>query len=191
VSGLRARGALVAVVLVSACGGRAEESTAVAAEPMPSAVPTAAREELAPAELLPDGRRLEDGLLVGGQPSLEQLERLGSLGYRTVITLRTEEEGGPTGREVEALGLSYLRLPVDGAADINEEKARTLDLVLEQVQGPVVLHCGSGNRVGALLALRAHFVDGASPAEALRVGREAGLTGLEPVVRERLGLQRE
>ena len=187
----RVRGALAALALLGACGGRAEESAAVATEPMPSTAPSAAREEPAPAELLPDGRRLENGLLVGGQPSLEQLERLGSLGYRTVISLSTEGEGGPTGKEVEALGLAYLRLPVDGAADISEEKARTLDLVLDQVQGPVVLHCGSGNRVGALLALRAHFVDGASPEEALRIGRDAGLTGLEPVVRERLGQQRE
>ena len=183
----RVRGALAALALLGACGGRAEEPAAVVAEPTPSTAP----EEPAPAELLPDGRRLEDGLLVGGQPSLEQLERLGALGYRTVISLRTEDEGGPTGEEVGALGLSYLRLPVDGAADVSEEKARTLDVVLDQVRGPVVLHCGSGNRVGALLALRAHFVDGAAPEEALRIGREAGLAGLEPVVRERLGLQRE
>lgn len=181
---------LVGLALLVACGGHAEEATGAAGREIVAAPPVAV-EEPAAAELLPDGRRLDGGLLVGGQPSLEQLERLRDLGYRTVVNLRTEAEGGPSPEEVEALGLVYLRLPVDGARDVGEEKARTLDVVLGQVEGPVVLHCGSGNRVGALLALRALHVDGASPEEALEIGLAAGLAGLEPVVREQLGLPRE
>lgn len=186
------------LALLTACGGRAEEpfadgGPALAPPAAPAAVDAALAPAVAPpaAELLPNGRLLADGLLVGGQPSLEQLERLRELGYRTVVNLRTEEEPGPAPEEVEALGFSYLRLPVDGAPDVDEEKARTLDVVLGQVEGPVVLHCGSGNRVGALLALRALHVHGASPEEALEIGLAAGLTGLEPEVREQLGLPRE
>ena len=52
--------------------------------------------------------------------------------------------------------------------------------------GEVLLHCASGNRVGALLALAAVQVDGASPEAALTLGRAAGLKSLEPVVMERL-----
>jgi hypothetical protein len=40
--------------------------------------------------------------------------------------------------------------------------------------------------VGALLALKAFQLDGASAEEALDLGRRAGLKGLEPAVRERL-----
>lgn len=182
---------VTAIALLAACGGRAEER--VPAQEAAQAPTSAGAQMVEPpaAELLPNGRRLDDGLLVGGQPTLEQLRRLRELGVRTVINLRTEGEGGPTPEEVEALGLDYVRLAVDGAADISEEKARTLDVVLAQVDRPAVLHCGSGNRVGALLALRAYYVDGASPEEALRVGEEAGLTRLEPVVRERLEPPRE
>jgi len=49
----------------------------------------------------------------------------------------------------------------------------------------VLVHCGSGNRVGALLALRASL-DGADDEKALALGREGGLSSLEGVVRERL-----
>lgn len=180
----------LAVVSLIACGGRAEPSADTEEAPADPAVVSEVPGPPA-AELLPNGRLLDDGLLVGGQPSLEQLRRLRELGYRTVVDLRTEGEGGPAPEEVEALGLDFVRLAVDGAADISEEKARTLDVVLSQVDPPVVLHCGSGNRVGALLALRAHYVDGEGAEESLRLGEEAGLTGLEPVVRERLGLPRE
>jgi hypothetical protein len=48
-----------------------------------------------------------------------------------------------------------------------------------------LLHCGSGNRVGALLALR-ESQDGADDESALEYGRSAGLTKLEPVVIKRL-----
>ena len=52
----------------------------------------------------------------------------------------------------------------------------------------MLLHCGSGNRVGALLALKAFWLDGGSAEEALEVGLAGGVTRLEPTVRELLGL---
>ena len=48
-------------------------------------------------------------------------------------------------------------------------------------------HCGSGNRVGALWALYRAEVEGKSVEEAIADGKTAGLTKLEPVVREILG----
>ena len=47
------------------------------------------------------------------------------------------------------------------------------------------MHCASGNRVGALMALRASQ-NGASAEEAMAAGKAAGLTRLEPVVAKRL-----
>jgi hypothetical protein len=46
-----------------------------------------------------------------------------------------------------------------------------------------LVHCGSSNRVGALLALRAAWLKGATLEAALAAGRSAGLTGLESAVR--------
>ena len=43
---------------------------------------------------------------------------------------------------------------------------------------PAMVHCASGNRVGAMLALKAAWIDGASPEEALQLGVDAGLTRL-------------
>jgi len=53
---------------------------------------------------------------------------------------------------------------------------------------PVLVHCMSGNRVGALFALRAFWLQGMSAVEALAVGRRYGLTKLEPLVVQILAL---
>ena len=67
--------------------------------------------------------------------------------------------------------------------------ARALDLLLDEWgRYPIALACSSGNRAGALLALRAFWLDGADAASALELGLAAGLTRLEPSVRLLLGL---
>jgi protein tyrosine phosphatase (PTP) superfamily phosphohydrolase (DUF442 family) len=78
---------------------------------------------------------------------------------------------------------------VAGAADLTAEKAQELAAALEG-DGPALVHCASSNRVGALLALRAFYVAGASPSDALETGRRAGLSGLEEDVKQRLAAPR-
>lgn len=57
--------------------------------------------------------------------------------------------------------------------------------MIDQQDGPVLIHCGSGNRVGAMLAL-IESLDGADDEQAIAAGKEGGLTRLEDVVRARL-----
>ena len=131
------------------------------------------------------------GLLCAGQLTEAQLDALAAAGYRTFINLRSEGEEG-TGWEAEraqALGVDYVSLPIAGAPDVTEAAARRLDAVLAEAEAPVALYCGSSNRVGALYALRAYHVQGASADESLALGLAAGMTRLEPVVREQLGLE--
>lgn len=48
----------------------------------------------------------------------------------------------------------------------------------------MIVHCGSGNRVGALFALRAFHDEGYDLESAMEKGGLAGLTKLEPYVRQ-------
>ncbi|MEM7481694.1 MAG: sulfur transferase domain-containing protein [Acidobacteriota bacterium] len=141
--------------------------------------------------LVPNARRPAPQVVSGGQPSAEQLKSAREAGFRTVINLRGEGEPGAKGQEIEALGMEYRAFPIASAEDLNEENARAFSALLADADGPVLLHCGSGNRVGALFALSAFYVDGATPEEALEKGLASGLTGLEPVVRQRLGVPGE
>jgi uncharacterized protein (TIGR01244 family) len=127
-----------------------------------------------------------DGVTSAGAPSPEALRVFSDSGYVAVIDLRGDaEKTGDEAEVVATLGMDYRALPVTGEDGISFDNARMLDRLIGAERGPVLVHCASGNRVGALLALRASL-NGASDAEALAVGREAGLSTLEPVVRERL-----
>ena len=148
------------------------------------------RPEISQLLALPNARVPVEGMLVGGQPSIDQLERAAAAGYRVVVDLRAVGEPGAIEDEralVTGLGMSYVHIPVAGREDISEENARRLDQELDRLAGPVLFHCASGNRVGALLAVRA-ALDGMSPEDALAFGKNAGLTSLEPHTRTVLGL---
>jgi protein tyrosine phosphatase (PTP) superfamily phosphohydrolase (DUF442 family) len=165
-----------------------------AAEPPAEARPSAEAAAEA-AVLLPEGRAPLPGVITGGQPDAAQLAALAEAGYRTVVDLRAPGEPYPREDEkaaLESLGIEYVSIPVAGPEGLTEENARALSAVLaEEDAYPIAIHCGSGNRVGALLALEAAWIDGAPPAEALALGLDAGLTGLEPKVRELLGLEQD
>jgi uncharacterized protein (TIGR01244 family) len=165
----------------------AEAAPVAAAPDAPTAVAPHATD---PAALLPNGKEPLPGVITGGQPSREQLEALAAAGYRTLVNLRTEREEMPVApADVAMLGMRYVHIPVAGAADLTAAKAAELAALLADPEArPMAIHCASGNRVGALLAVEAATVEAREPEEALELGRAAGLGGLEPAVREVLGL---
>lgn len=123
-------------------------------------------------------------LYSAGQPSAAQLQQAAAAGITTVIDLRQpdEDRGFDETAAAERLGLRYVRIPVAGAAGLTDANARALRTVLAQSSGPVLVHCASGNRAGALLAL-VQARDGASVDQALQLGRDAGMTSLEAPAR--------
>ncbi len=169
------------LLLALALAGCAAEPAAERPAPAPAAAEWAS--------LVPGGKTPLEGVLTGGQPTAEQLEELGRAGFKTVINLRRPSEPGleDEAARVEALGMRYVSIPVGGADDLTEEKVRALTAALAASPGPTLVHCASGNRVGALLALKAFWLDGAGPEQALETGLAAGLTRLEPAVREIVG----
>ncbi len=162
--------------------------------PATSTVTTAPVPDLRPASgsaLVPiPNAALFEGILVGGHPSDEDLRAAKEAGYKTIVNLQLESEPGVAEERaaVEALGMKYVGIPIAGASGMTEKHAAALDDALASNPGPAMVHCASGNRVGALFALRSYFVQGKPPAAALQDGERAGLRGLEPVVRRVLGL---
>lgn len=133
-------------------------------------------------------RQPRPGLFTGGPPSAEQLDELAAQGVHTIIDLRPANEGNAAEQETlaTARGLRFHRLPVADAGDLTPANAAALKQLLDQSGDGVLLHCASGNRVGALLALMAAQEEGASAEHALQLGRAAGLKSLEPVIAPRL-----
>jgi len=126
--------------------------------------------------------------VVAGQPTQEQLEALAEAGVKHVINLRPASElDWDEQSVVKSLGMEYHSIAVAGKPGVTVANARALDALLDQLEGePLLLHCSSSNRVGSLIALRAHYIDGQSVDTAISKGRAWGLTRLEPFVREKM-----
>jgi uncharacterized protein (TIGR01244 family) len=138
---------------------------------------------------IPNARVTTTGLLIGGQPSIEQLKAIQQAGYRMVVTLRPESERGDEGEAaaVEGMGMKFVRIPVAGTAGLTESNARALDAALAQQDVlPSVVHCSIGQRVSALMGLRAFVVDRVSPAAAMDLAKSLGLKELEAALRQRI-----
>ena len=136
---------------------------------------------------LPNRKDPLPGITTAGQPSADQLAAAAKSGIKTVIDLRalSEDRGMDERATVEKLGMSYVSLPVEGGEGVTYANATALDKLLADAKGPVLLHCASGNRVGALLALRDKS-KGADNDAALALGVKSGLTGLKPTVEKKL-----
>lgn len=126
---------------------------------------------------LPNVSVAKPGLVAAGRPSPEAVASLKARGFRTVIDLRTPAEPGFAEEKtaVEAQGLRYVSVPVVGSAfsgkDVDAVKA-----ALDQApDGPILLHCASSNRVGAVWAvLQAR--SGMPLEDAMKEGSRVGLT---------------
>lgn len=177
---------ILVVPVVNACAsapaaGAAEPTTYNApAEPAPATAGGIEATDVQSA-LLPNGREPLPSVITGGAPSEQQLQAAQSAGFRTVISLLPETE--PEAAQVQALGMKFVSIPVAGPADLTEDNARKLGQAMDSAEAkPLLLHCASGNRAGALLALKAFYVDHASKEQALELGESAGLASLKPAV---------
>ncbi|MCB1670147.1 MAG: protein tyrosine phosphatase family protein [Gammaproteobacteria bacterium] len=129
----------------------------------------------------------EPNIMSSGQPSQEQFQVLADSGVKHIINLRPPVEMDfDEGALVESLGMQYHSIPVAVTAGITRENAQSLYDLLEDLSGePVVIHCASGQRVGALIALSAQQNQGMDAEAAMEEGRRWGLSSprLTPVVR--------
>ncbi len=125
------------------------------------------------------------GVGTGGQPDSAGLAALGRAGFRAVLDLRMPDE--PRGHDEPAIaraaGLSYRSLPVSPATLTDETFDRFRSLMRDSLATPVLVHCASGNRVGALMVPWL-VLDRGWPVERAMASAEAG--GLRtPLLKER------
>jgi uncharacterized protein (TIGR01244 family) len=156
-------------------------------------MPAAARAGEIPATvdaaLIPWYRVIEPGLATAGQPAPEALPKLKEMGFRTVVNLRTEREGAADERPaLEAQGLRYVSVPITPETFSLADVEVVEKVLADAGARPVLLHCASSNRVGAVWAV-IQARKGKSLAEAEAAGTEAGMKPtMQAAVRRVLGV---
>lgn len=120
----------------------------------------------------------DSGIYFGGQPTAAALATARKMGVKVVVNIRSDQEMAALDFDeaalVEQLGMEYVAIPVTpqtfGPAD-----ADALKDVLRKTSGPVLIHCGSSNRVGALWAMYLQRHRSVALDDAIELGRKAGL----------------
>ena len=132
--------------------------------------------------------RPDANTIVCGALDDEKVAALAKAGVELVINLQPDDElSFDEASAVEQAGMHYEQLPINGAKELKQLKILAFDNVLRQHHGKkVAMHCGSGNRVGAAIALRAGWLRGRKMDTAMERGRSHGLTKLEQEVHNRL-----
>jgi len=159
-----------------ACSGKSERTPPAAAQPVAVTVPG-----------MKNAVEVGD-LLFGAQPSREALAELKAKGYKTIVSTRGAGElPWDEGAVVDSLGLRFASVPMEKpvTAITDDEVARFASLMATE-ERPMVLHCGSGNRVAGLWAVWLVEYEGVSRDEALSLAEKAGMKGIRPVVEARL-----
>lgn len=132
--------------------------------------------------------RPDANTIVCGALDDEKVVALAKAGIELVINLQPDDElSFDESAAVERAGMYYEHLPISGAKELKQLKILAFDNILRQYHGKkIAMHCGSGNRVGAAMALRAGWLRGRKMDTAMARGHSHGLTSLEQEVHNRL-----
>ena len=104
-------------------------------------------------DIMENFKQLEDGMLIGPQPTDENIQQAKQQGIKTVIDFRMPGELATPNAELSARhGLDYVNIPVS-KTNLSSKQIEEFDRVLEEKQGPFLIHCASGTRAAMLLAL--------------------------------------
>jgi uncharacterized protein (TIGR01244 family) len=142
---------------------------------------------LAQAEKTPKLHRVSEEISTAGQPSDEELEQIRDAGFKTVLNLRPPEEGSLAEKpKVEALGMTYVNIPITPETITEEKVQRFSEIVADPANKPLLIHCASGNRVGGLWFIHRALGQGVPAEQGLE---EARAIGLKSPVLERIVLE--
>jgi len=130
---------------------------------------------------IPNYYRLREDIATAGQPTDAALADVKKAGYKAVLNLRTEQEGSLEEKpKVEALGMEYFNIPIGRDGFSPEIVAKFHEILEDNSNRPILIHCASSNRVGALWFIHEVLEKGRDENEALAEAKKAGLKSLEP-----------
>lgn len=117
------------------------------------------------------------GVFLASQPSPADFEQAKKGGVKTVISIRhaSEIKDFDEREVVTKLGLSYHNPAWNGPDELTDEKFEQVRHLLESADRPILFHCGSANRVGAMWMAYRVLDEGASVDEAVNEARIVGL----------------
>lgn len=124
-------------------------------------------------------RRLHElnGIYLAGQPSGKDLEVARKKGIKSIINLRPKRELSFNEEAIaKKLGMKYYHVPFAAPETLTDKVFDQVRTILKDKENrPILLHCGSANRVGAVWLAHRMLDDKLSFEEARKEARTVGL----------------
>ena len=116
-------------------------------------------------------------IYLAGQPAEEDIALLKEKGVKTVLNFRRAKEMSWDEKSaVEEQGMQYVHLPFQGVQELTPEIfSQALEVLRDDSRRPILIHCGSSNRVGAIWYAFRVLEDKLPHEEASAEARTAGL----------------
>jgi uncharacterized protein (TIGR01244 family) len=128
-----------------------------------------------PLNEIPNLQRATEGIYTAGQPSEEGFKQAAAFGIRTVINVLPEKQWLAGETEMVTLNnMKYRSVPVY----LNDFRKQTVDQFAELLRNsdrPILIHCATGNHVGAVWFAYRVLVDKAPLVVGLKEGRRIGM----------------
>ncbi len=127
---------------------------------------------------VPNFQKVNPNLYRGGQPDVSDIPELAKLGVRTIINLRSSGDKVRAEKEAAiAAGLNFHHIEFPSRGRPSDQKVRrVLDLVLEEENHPVFVHCKRGSdRTGTIVACYRMGYDGWTTENALAEAKHFGM----------------
>jgi uncharacterized protein (TIGR01244 family) len=121
-------------------------------------------------------REITNELAIAGQLTIDDLQPLANRGYRSVVNLRSPDEPDCLEAEqqkIEALGLSYINLPIQ-AADLNCDAMTAVIQSISELPKPALVHCDNGIRASIVVLMKIAIEQGVNAEDAFHKVKELG-----------------
>jgi uncharacterized protein (TIGR01244 family) len=122
---------------------------------------------------------VNDSIATSGQPKDGAFAKLAANGFKSVLNLRTASEGVDLAREremTEKAGLRYISIPVVPNDPRPEQVDEFIRAMKDSSAQPMLIHCGSANRVGGFWMIYRVVGQGWAEDKALEEATKIGLT---------------
>jgi uncharacterized protein (TIGR01244 family) len=166
------------LTLLTGCGANTSSRTSSSPTPPQPQPHIATTDTLTTAECgtIPNLHSL-GGVFLAGQPKAEDFAEAKKQGVETVINLRhaAENKDFDEKQVAEAAGLTYINLPWGGSSELTDAVFDQSRELLKTAERPILLHCATANRVGAVWLPHRVLDDGLTWDDALAEARTVGL----------------
>jgi uncharacterized protein (TIGR01244 family) len=133
-----------------------------------------------------NSKKISDDLSASGQITPEELQKLASEGFKSVINLRSPDEQGflrDEQQQAEATGLQYANIPLK-PTEPNQELTKAALEEIANLPKPILIHCAAGARASGIALIANAIQEGLTSEQIKQKATDLGISLEQPHLKQ-------